>query len=136
MLPHSLSYFNELAGGPIGGHKHLLDANIDWGQDLGQLKDWAESHPEARPLYLSYFGLVDPRILRLDAELLADVSVARSLATRSETLRPGWYAISVNHLHGYRHFGDADPDLGRFLRLRPVGRAGYSIYIYHVPAAD
>ena len=28
--PHSLSYFNELAGGPTGGHAHLLDSNIAW----------------------------------------------------------------------------------------------------------
>jgi hypothetical protein len=32
--PHSLSYFNELVGGPKHGHEHLLDSNIDWGQDL------------------------------------------------------------------------------------------------------
>ena len=33
-FPHSLSYFNELAGGPRRGDAHLIDANIDWGQDL------------------------------------------------------------------------------------------------------
>lgn len=32
--PHTLSYFNELAGGPLNGPAHLLDANVDWGQDL------------------------------------------------------------------------------------------------------
>ena len=34
VYPHSLSYFNEAAGGPAGGHNHLVDSNIDWGQDL------------------------------------------------------------------------------------------------------
>lgn len=32
VYPHSLSYFNELVGGPRGGPAHLLDSNIDWGQ--------------------------------------------------------------------------------------------------------
>jgi hypothetical protein len=32
--PHQLSYFNELAGGPQNGSKHLLGSNLDWGQDL------------------------------------------------------------------------------------------------------
>lgn len=51
--PHSLSYFNELAGGPAGGSAHLLGSDLDWGQDLLYLKRWLDDHPEVRPLYLS-----------------------------------------------------------------------------------
>ena len=49
VFPHSMSYFNELSGGPNGGHRVLLDANLDWGQDILYLKRWAEEHPETRP---------------------------------------------------------------------------------------
>jgi Dolichyl-phosphate-mannose-protein mannosyltransferase len=31
--PHYLAYFNEIAGGPLGGSRWLLDSNLDWGQD-------------------------------------------------------------------------------------------------------
>src|SRR5439155_22186730 len=55
VFPHSLSYFNELAGGPENGPAHLLDANIDWGQDLLELKRWSDAHPAARPFHLAYF---------------------------------------------------------------------------------
>jgi len=34
VYPHSMSYFNELAGGPKNGPAHLLHSNVDWGQDL------------------------------------------------------------------------------------------------------
>jgi len=34
IYPHSLSYFNELVGGPLNGHEHLLGSNVDWGQDI------------------------------------------------------------------------------------------------------
>src|SRR5204862_7823976 len=44
VYPHSLSYFNELAGGPGGGHAHFLDSNGDWGQDLFALTDWVDAH--------------------------------------------------------------------------------------------
>ena len=56
---------------------------------------------------------------------------------------PGWYAVDVNHLHGTK-LGAADGhngwkslpkdgcDLTYFQRFRPVGMAGYSIYIYHI----
>ncbi|MCR4412685.1 MAG: hypothetical protein NUV77_09700, partial [Thermoguttaceae bacterium] len=50
VYPYSLSYFNELAGGPRNGHWHLHNSNVDWGQDLFDLKEWLDKHPEARPL--------------------------------------------------------------------------------------
>jgi hypothetical protein len=67
--PHSLAYFNELAGGPDKGHRHLLGSNIDWGQDLFRLKRWMEEHPDAAPVKVAYFNHIDPRIVGLDFEL-------------------------------------------------------------------
>jgi hypothetical protein len=58
--PHTLSHFNEIATGPLNGLARLLDANIDWGQDLLYLKDWYDAHPEVEPLHLAYFGLFPP----------------------------------------------------------------------------
>jgi hypothetical protein len=34
LWPHQEAFFNELAGGPENGSELLVDANIDWGQDL------------------------------------------------------------------------------------------------------
>ena len=53
VYPHSLSYFNELIGGPQRGHWHMENSNIDWGQDLLYLKRWLDRHPEASPLGLA-----------------------------------------------------------------------------------
>ena len=66
IYPHSLSYFNELIGGPLEGPRHLLGSNVDWGQDLGYLKEWVEkrraSNRMARNtrLYVACFGYVSP----------------------------------------------------------------------------
>src|SRR5205807_230734 len=30
VYPHSLSYFNEVVGGPDNGGAHLIDSNLDW----------------------------------------------------------------------------------------------------------
>ena len=35
-----LTYFNRMAGGSQGGHRVLLDSNLDWGQDLPRLAAW------------------------------------------------------------------------------------------------
>jgi hypothetical protein len=74
--PHYLAYFNQLAGGPSQGYRHLVDSSLDWGQDLPGLRDWlantrkAEAGQEQQPLYLSYFGTGRPSYYDIDAELL------------------------------------------------------------------
>jgi hypothetical protein len=125
VYPHSLSYFNELAGGPLGGPRHLLDSNIDWGQDLYYLESWAREHPEARPLYIAYFNSYEPRDIGLEYSSLWELGVGP---------RPGWFAVSVNYVYGYAS-GDG-PHVGHFRCLTPVAYAGYSIYIYHLDLAE
>ncbi len=51
-------------------------------------------------------------------------------------LGPGWYAVSVNYLTGYRYFETDEPVYAYFQQLEPVASAGYSIYIYHVTPDD
>ncbi len=58
--PHYLAYFNELAGGPENGHNHLVNSNIEWGQDVYYLKDWLAKHPEAQPLGLVFYHVLEP----------------------------------------------------------------------------
>jgi hypothetical protein len=124
VYPHSLSYFNELAGGPRNGWKHLNFSNIDWGQDLLFLQEWLEEHPEARPLHLLYHGNFDPHVAGIDYQspsaaphgyvpprarerrpaMESQASVSR-LASRTGAANsvgpiPGWHAVSVHMLSG------------------------------------
>ncbi len=45
VLPHSLAYANEAWGGAGNTYKVLADSNVDWGQQLYQVKDWEDRHP-------------------------------------------------------------------------------------------
>jgi hypothetical protein len=127
VYPHSLSYFNELAGGPRGGHYHLHNSNIDWGQDLLYLKEWYDDHPEIRPLQTAYFGSLDPEIAGIDSSNVPRAPGGRPYLPSERTGPiPGWYALSVNEIH--RRTGEYE----YFLRFEPAAMAGYSIYIYHI----
>jgi len=136
--PHTLSYFNELAGGPLNGHAHLINSNIDWGQDLLHLKDWMAKHPEARPLYLAYYGYFDPADIGVEyqpAPQRPPIDETHRKPRIAEPLPPGWYAVSVNYLRGYPWRAPRDA-YSYLLEHQPVDRAGYSIYIYVIPPAD
>jgi hypothetical protein len=144
-FPHQLSYFNELAGGPENGHDYLADCNIDWGQDLLTLRQWIGEHPEARPIHLAYFGSIDPRLVGLEFELPppAPNRLFPEDVKYMETLgpHPGHFAVSVNFVRGISAPA-ADGKGGRrviplhefeyFQYFRPIAKAGYSIFIYHI----
>lgn len=145
--PHNLSYFNELVGGPLGGRWHLIDSNLDWGQDLLYLKRWLDRHPEAKPLSLAYFGKFDPRTAGVEFSIPPLGMAEDEIPLDSSGPRPGWYAVSVMMLHGAKYyipdgkgalFYANRPYFTYFQHFTPVARAGYSIYIYHIDrqAAD
>jgi hypothetical protein len=130
----------------LTGHKHLLDGNISWGQDLLYLKEWYDAHPEARPLGLVYFGALDANIAGMDFLLPERGSVSRNnpCPNADELLgpKPGWYAVDVNFVYGMgrlvldEHGDWVEPepmcDFSYFQHFEPVDRVAYSMLIYHV----
>lgn len=130
VFPHSMSYFNELAGGPKNGPAHLIDASIDWGQDVLFLADWTKEHPDAKPLYLSLHVFFDPRVAGIDYE---HPPVDPRYAKQREYLtsdqigpKPGWYSISVHQLYS------RNKEFAYLFDFPKSDMVGYSIYIYHL----
>lgn len=117
------------------GHDHMLDSNIDWGQDILLLADWIEEHPD-KPIdgvAYSLDWLVDRKALGITEQepprgyLGSDID---SVARDDFGPRPGRYAVFVRPLREeHRRF-----DYFRY--LKPVEVLGYTIYIYEVDAAD
>ena len=110
--PYHLAYFNEAAGGPDAGYRHLVDSNLDWGQDLPGLRAWLADQ-EALPLHLYYFGSAPPEHHGLRAAMAPG---------------PGWYAVSATHLMGV-YLPDRDY-LAPFRNMAPAARIGHSIFVY------
>ncbi len=134
VFPHSMSYFNELAGGPENGPAHLIDASIDWGQDVLFLADWVKKHPEAKPLYLSLHVFFDPRVAGIDYEHPPyDPRYARfrqHLTSDRVGPKPGWYAVSVHQLYS------RTKEFAYLFDFPKADMVGYSIYLYHLTEQD
>ncbi len=131
--PGHLAYFNELAGGPVGGRYHLLDSNLDWGQDLYQVRDYVKQN-QLSEIGLAYFGTMRPEILGIHYHLPPE-----------KHPEPGIYAVSVNFVQGRPHVvrdgqgGSRSTDIGAFSYFRffePKARLGESIDLYVLTPAD
>jgi 4-amino-4-deoxy-L-arabinose transferase-like glycosyltransferase len=143
IFPHSMSYFNELVGGPRHGHAHLINSNIDWGQDLFFLKRWLSERGISR-VYLVFWSAYDPSLAGIDFETPPpryELNLDEH-GDPAKTLEPGIYAISINHVRGYAfhvHVRRGESKMAPvhsysyFLNLAPVATAGYSIYLYVIP---
>jgi len=100
IYPHYLAYFNQLAGGPRNGYRHLVDSSLDWGQDLPGLRRWLGERretPQQLPVYLSYFGVGNPEHYGLRVRQLPAFPDWRSQHETAD-LEPGTYCISATNL--------------------------------------
>jgi hypothetical protein len=112
--PHELSYFAELAGGPRQGRHHLIDSNIDWGQDLRALSSWLNGQPDwSQGLGIAYAGTVPPefegigsyQIPPRDLRFVPDRYLfpwEKRDQPQTWGPRPGKFAVSVNFERGMR----------------------------------
>jgi len=132
--PDHLAYFNDMAGGPDGGHRILVDSNLDWGQDLKGLKTWMDERGVAR-VKLSYFGSVDPALYDLDYDWLPSYVLPNRGATVAELPTTGWIAISVTNRVGvYMDIYGHGKGLFEWLdAYEPVARIGHTIWVYRIP---
>ncbi len=131
IYPDYLAFFNALAGGPSGGRRYLTDSNLDWGQDLKQLKGYIEEH-DIESVHLSYFGNVDPADYGIDYEPLpSHFPIGEVEDFTPFAPEPGIYAISVTNLSG--QFLIENPSvLDWFNHQEPIVSIGHSIDVYRV----
>ena len=137
VAPHYLAYFNELAGGPANGYTKLVDSNLDWGQDLKNLKLWLDAHAIKDPVCLCYFGMADPRYYQI-VYYNMPVGYQYGLEEGFEQLRPGGFlAISATKLQGV-FFSPARRDAWKNLleHCRLIDVIGYSIFVYQFKGFD
>lgn len=132
--PDFIPFFNLPSGGPTNGIKLLGDSNLDWGQDLPALAAWSTEHRD-RPLYLSYFGIVDPGACGIPAiNVPADAGGWPFDTHPALPVGRCYFAISATNLQGIYVSNTADRmAYQRLLQHTPVAVLGHSVYVYELP---
>lgn len=121
IYPHYLAFFNAAAGGPDNGPRYLVDSNLDWGQDLKNLKAYVDRH-HIDKLCVCYFGRSSMEYYKLE---YTDLPRTDELRQRAGIDCVG--AISATALQDVY----VGKDAYSWLRARqPMAKIGYSIYLY------
>ncbi len=105
--PNYISYFNQLIP-PEKKRFHLVDSNLDWGQDLPALARWQKDN-KVKEIRLGYFGTANPEAYGVryeplpfflqekwrgspELELKGVIAVSATLLQGVYNLPPGYYA--------------------------------------------
>ncbi len=99
IFPHSLSYFNEVAGGPLRGGQHLLHSNLDWGQDVWYVNSWLNDNPDHQPLYFA-------TSIRFHRQLVVTDYFSPDLSPSAAELPDGFCIISPDVQHLFDGYND------------------------------
>lgn len=102
-FPHYLAYFNQITG-RRHAYRHLVDSNLDWGQDLPGLKAWLDRRrlrEPGVPAYLSYFGTGSPLSYGIPAEPI-DLQQRWGLGLPPRG-RAGTYCVSATSVQTVYH---------------------------------
>ncbi len=110
-----------LDAGPLNGPRHLLESNIDWGQDFYAYQRWRGGQPESEKIISAVNGTDVIDLTRYSAD---------AILFPHEIPGPGRYAIGVNHLY------DEKEDYRFFLKFTADDYVGYTIYVYNLTQHD
>lgn len=116
-----LAYFNEAAGGPRGGARHLAGSNLDWGQGRHRLRAWLEARPDFRPVGVVCYGGEE-----------ADFAGLEGLTKVPREPQPGRFAVSVRFIQGDAGVAPSGLSYAYFQRFEPIATVGDSVWVFDI----
>jgi len=132
VFPNEIAYANEAWGGPQNVHNLLSDANVDWAQQLFQVKQWQDRHPD-QECWFAYFARpeIDPGVYGIRCHALPTVDT--QWLGSADVIPPsisGAVVISAGDLSGCEWpSGQVNP-YRSFQSLHPDVTIDHSVFVY------
>jgi Dolichyl-phosphate-mannose-protein mannosyltransferase len=133
VFPNYIAYANEVWGGPKNVHNLLSDANVDWAQQLIQVKSWQDKHP-GEDCWFAYFAHpeVNPEVYgirchhlpTLDTFWLGGADVIPPVVS-------GNVLISAGDLSACEWPTGRMSPYGTFQSMKPTEVIDYGVMVYH-----
>lgn len=132
VFPNYMAYANRAWGGPENVHNLLSDANVDWAQQLYQVRAWQDRHP-SQSCWFAYFANpeIDPAVYGIHCNMLptADTGWSGGSAIVPPIIQ-GPVFISAGDLSGCEWPSSELNPYRSFQHLRPVASIDYGIFVY------
>ncbi|HKF47283.1 MAG TPA: glycosyltransferase family 39 protein [Terracidiphilus sp.] len=132
-FPNYIPYANEAWGGPKNVHNLLSDANVDWAQQLIQVKAWQDRHPNEE-CWFAYFAYpeIDPAMYGIKCHHLPNVdSFWLGGAEPSPPTINGYVLISAGDLSGCEWPTQRMNSFRSFQGVQPAEVIDHAVFVYH-----
>jgi 4-amino-4-deoxy-L-arabinose transferase-like glycosyltransferase len=132
VFPNYIAYANEAWGGPKNVHNLLSDANVDWAQQLYQVKEWQDRHP-GEECWFAYFAypVIDPATYGITCHPLPNIDTFwLGEAEATPPVIAGNVVISAGDLSGCEWPSERMNPYRMFRQMRPVETIDYSVMVY------
>jgi hypothetical protein len=131
--PQQMAYANEAWGGAANAHNLLSDANVDWAQQLYQVKDWQDRHP-GEECWFAYFARpeVDPAVYGITCHALPNADTGW-LGEGLELVPPvvhGAVVISAGDLSGCEWPDERRNPYLALQHVRPSEVIEHAVFVY------
>jgi 4-amino-4-deoxy-L-arabinose transferase-like glycosyltransferase len=131
-FPNFIPYANEAWGGQRNVHNLLSDANVDWGQQLLQVKQWQDNHPNEE-CWFAYFAHpeVNPATYGIRCQALPTID---TLWLGGADIVPpnihGTVLLSAGDLSGCEWPSSSMNPYRTFQSLAPAEMIDYGVLVY------
>jgi hypothetical protein len=132
VFPNYMAYANEAWGGPKNVHNLLSDANVDWAQQLIQVKQWQDKHP-GEECWFAYFARpeIDPAVYDIRCHALPTID---TFWLGGADIAPaeinGTVIISAGDLSGCEWPSTLMNPYREFQPLQPAEQIDYGVFVY------
>jgi 4-amino-4-deoxy-L-arabinose transferase-like glycosyltransferase len=142
VFPYTIAYANEAWGGARNTHLYLSDSNVDWGQQIYQVKEWQNRHPGEECWFASFVeGVVPLDMYGVKCHMLPNSMAGVFGTAPADSVPPvihGAVLLSASEVAGGTWPSKEMNPYQRFQTLKPDEEIDYGILVYKgdIPMAE